>query len=157
MARERSSIEELFTKGVGVAIAVGALAVGVAAAVANQERARQIRADVQSQLDDLSHRVDELSAQATRVIQEKRPDIEETIAKSRRVVVDGLEKARTVVEQGAEKAQEYVHKAAQQSSGSAPAVDDVAEDASTSSDAHNPGAETRDFNVSGNGTGDGPH
>jgi ElaB/YqjD/DUF883 family membrane-anchored ribosome-binding protein len=157
MARERSSLEDLFTKGVGVAIAAGALAVGVAAAVANQERARQIRADVQSQIDDLSRRVDDLSAQATRVIQEKRPDIEETIAKSRRVVVDGLEKARTVVEQGAEKAQEYVHKAAQQSSGSATTVDDVADDGHTTSGDHDSGAETRDFNVSGNGTGDGPH
>ena len=110
MAREKSSIEDLLTKGVGVAIAVGALAAGVAAAVANQERARQIRGDVQTQLDELSRRVDDLSAQATRVIQEKRPDIEETIARSRRVVVDGLEKARTVVEQGADKAQEYVTK-----------------------------------------------
>src|SRR4051812_14470315 len=112
MAREKSSTEELFTKGFGVAVAVGALAVGVAAAVFNQERARQIRADVQTQLDELGRRVDDLTSQATRVMEEKRPDIENTIAKGKQAVVDGLEKARSAVEQSADKAQEYVQKTA---------------------------------------------
>jgi ABC-type transporter Mla subunit MlaD len=165
MAGQKSSGEDLFAKGVGVAIAVGALAAGLAAALMNQERARQIRADVQTQLDELGRRVDDLSAQAARVVQEKRPDIENTISKSRQAVVDGLEKARTVVEQGAEKAQEYVHKASQQASSAADnaadtvsaAVDDVADDARMAADNFDPGAETRDLNISGNGSSDGPH
>jgi ElaB/YqjD/DUF883 family membrane-anchored ribosome-binding protein len=165
MAGQKSSTEDLLGKGLGVAFAVGALAVGVAAALMNQEKARQIRAEVQSQLDDLGRRVDELSAQAARVVQEKRPDIENTITKSRQAVVDGLEKARTVVEQGAERAQEYVHKAAQQSSSTAEnagdtvssAVEDVADDARMASDEFTPGAETRDLNMNGNGASEGPH
>jgi ElaB/YqjD/DUF883 family membrane-anchored ribosome-binding protein len=165
MAGEKSSSEDLFAKGLGVAFAMGALAVGVAAALMNQERARQIRAEVQSQLDDLGRRVDDLSAQATRMVQEKRPDIENTITKSRQAVVDGLEKARNVVEQGAERAQEYVHKAAQQTSGAAEkagdtvssTVEDVADDARMAADDFNPGVETRDFNINGNGASEGPH
>jgi ElaB/YqjD/DUF883 family membrane-anchored ribosome-binding protein len=155
----------LFAKGLGVAVAVGALAVGVVAALMNQERARQIRADVQGQLDELGKRVDDLSSQAARVVQERRPDIENTISRSRQAVVDGLDKARNVVEQGAEKAQEYVHKAAQQSASTAEdvgdtvsaAVDDVADDARMAADEFDRGAETRDLNISGNGSSDGSH
>jgi ElaB/YqjD/DUF883 family membrane-anchored ribosome-binding protein len=165
MAGQRSSGEDLFAKGLGVAVAVGALAVGVVAALMNQERARQIRADVQGQLDELGKRVDDLSSQAARVVQERRPDIENTISRSRQAVVDGLDKARNVVEQGAEKAQEYVHKAAQQSASTAEdvgdtvsaAVDDVADDARMAVDEINHGAETRDLNISGNGSSDGSH
>jgi len=159
------------------------LAVGVAAAVFNQERARQIRADVQTQLDELGRRVDDLTSQATRVMEEKRPDIENTIAKGKQAVVDGLEKARSAVEQSADKAQEYVQKTAKdvpdqaEQAGDAMkdaadtvgdnvsgAVDDVqmaaddvrmsAEDAVDSIDT-NAGAETRDLNLNGNGTGSG--
>ena len=166
MARERSSMEDLLAKGVGVAFAVGALAVGVAAAVANQERARQVRADVQTQLDELGRRVDDLSAQASRVLQEKRPEIEDTIAKSRRAVVDGLDKARSVVEQGAERAQVYVQKASQQASsaanqttstntGTSTDVTQAADDFPSTPTDYSSGAETRDFNVSGNGSGNG--
>jgi ElaB/YqjD/DUF883 family membrane-anchored ribosome-binding protein len=165
MAGQRSSGEDLFAKGLGVAVAVGALAVGVVAALMNQERARQIRADVQGQLDELGKRVDDLSSQAARVVQERRPDIENTISRSRQAVVDGLDKARNVVEQGAEKAQEYVHKAAQQSASTAEdvgdtvsaAVDDVADDARMAADEFDRGAETRDLNISGNGSSDGSH
>ncbi|MEO5950880.1 MAG: hypothetical protein ABIQ44_00250 [Chloroflexia bacterium] len=107
---KKTSIEDLFTKGVGIAFAVGALAFGIAAAALNNERSRQIREEVQGRMDDLGKRVDELSSQAARAIDERKPEIEETIQKSRQAVVDGLDRAKEMVEQGAERAQSYVHR-----------------------------------------------
>lgn len=120
-------------KALGLAVALGALAVGVAATVANNERTRQLREEMKVRLDDLGRRVDDLSgqaqqrvtdlslqaqsrvsdlsSQAQRTIEERRPEIEQTIQKSREAVLGGLDKARSVVEQGADKAQEYVQRA----------------------------------------------
>jgi len=174
MARDRSSVEDLFAKSIGVAFAVGALGLGVAAALMNQERARQVRAEIQVQLDELRQRIDELSAQAAKVIDERRPDFEDTIAKSRQAVVGSLDKARTAVEQGAGKAQDYVQKATQQASGATDAaastasatmgdtadtagatMDDVAGNLSDSATDPGTGAETRDLNLNGNDMNDG--
>lgn len=111
MAEEKkTSFEDLFTKSVGIAFALGALAFGVAAAALNNERARQIREEVEGRLNDLGKRVDDLSAQAARAIDERKPEIEETIQKGRQAVVEGLDRAREMVEQGAERAQSYVHR-----------------------------------------------
>ncbi len=115
------------SKGLGIAVALGALAVGVATAVMNNDRTRQVRDELKQRVDELGRRVDELtaeaqkratelSAQAQRTIEERRPDIESTIQKSREAVIEGLDKAKTVVEQGAEKAQEYVQRASTQAS-----------------------------------------
>lgn len=170
MANERPTPEDLFAKSVGVAVAVGALAVGVAAAVLNQERARQMRAEVQGQIDELGKRIDDLSSRAARLLEEKRPDIESTLAKSRQAVIDGLERAKGIVEQGAERAQDYVHKASHQAAGSAEnvekawddtaetvgtAVEDVADDARNAADDFGMGGETRNLHT--NGSTDGPH
>ncbi len=108
---KKTSFEDLFTKSVGIAFALGALAFGVAAAALNNDRARKIREEVQGRMDDLGKRVDELSSQAARALDERKPEIEETIQKGRQAVVDGLDKAREMVEQGAERAQSYVHRA----------------------------------------------
>lgn len=111
MAGQKSSGEELFSKGLGVAIALGALAVGVAAAMMNNERSRQMREELRGRVDELGRKVEDLSAQADRMMQERRPEIEQTIQRSRRAAVEGLDKVRSVVEQGADKAQEYVQRA----------------------------------------------
>lgn len=92
------------TRGLGMAIALGALAVGAAAAFLNSERTRQMRQDLERQINDLSNRMDhELAA--------RRPEIEDAIHRGRQVAVESLEKMKGVVEQGADKAQEYVHRA----------------------------------------------
>ena len=128
MAEEKkTSFEDLFGKSIGLAIALGALAVGVAAAALNNERARQMRQEVQGRLDDLGKRVDELSAQATRALEERRPEIEETIQKGRKAVVEGLDKAREMVEQGAERAQGYVHRTTEKAQATTNGVHDESE------------------------------
>ena len=58
--------DDALTKALGVAIALGALAVGVGAALANNERTRQMRAEMKQRLDELGRRVDDLSAEAQR-------------------------------------------------------------------------------------------
>jgi len=92
------------TRGLGVAIAVGALAAGAVAAFLNNERARQMRDDLQRQINDLSGRLDhELEA--------RRPEIEGAIQRGRQAAVEGLDRMKGVVEQSADKAQDYVQKA----------------------------------------------
>ncbi len=128
MAEDRkTSFEDLFSKGFGVAMALGALAVGIAAAALNTERTRQMREEVQSRLDDLGKRVDELSAQAARALDERRPEIEDALDRSRKAVVQGLDKAREMVEQGAERAQTYVRPTAERSEPSTNGVHDNTE------------------------------
>ena len=113
--------ENIITRGFGFAVALGALAIGVAAAVANNERTKQLRSEVQGRVDELGRRIDDLSAQARQTIEERRPEIEQTIERGRNVAVEGLEKmkgvvgpgvekVRDVVEQGAERAQEMVQR-----------------------------------------------
>lgn len=100
------------TRGLGMAIAAGALAAGAVAAFLNNERTRQMRADLQRQIDDLTVRLDhELTA--------RRPEIENAIQRGRHAAVEGLERMKGVVEQGAEKAQDYVQKASVRASDSA--------------------------------------
>ena len=71
------------TRGLGVAIALGALAVGAAAAFLNSERNREMREDLQRQITDLSGRMDqELSA--------RRPEIEDAIQRGRQAAVENL-------------------------------------------------------------------
>ena len=115
---KKTSFEDLFGKGIGIVVALGALAVGVAAAILNNERTQQMRQEVQGRLDDLGKRVDELSAQAARALEERKPDIEETIERSRKAVAEGLDRAREVVEQGAERAQSYVNRAGEKTAAS---------------------------------------
>jgi ABC-type transporter Mla subunit MlaD len=110
--QNKVSFEDLLGKSLGVVVAIGALAVGIAAAAMNNERSRQMRDEVKTRLDVLGKRVDDLSAQANRALGEHRPEIEQTIQKGREAVVQGLDKARTVVEQGAERAQTYVNRTA---------------------------------------------
>ncbi|HET9494183.1 MAG TPA: hypothetical protein VFR15_08140, partial [Chloroflexia bacterium] len=119
MSRQRP--EDIVGRGLGFAVALGALALGVAAALMNSERTRQMREELRGRVDDLGKRVDELSAQAGRMIEERRPEIEETIERGRKVVLEGLDKAKSAVDQGAERAQEYVHR-------SGPGLRDTAED-----------------------------
>jgi ABC-type transporter Mla subunit MlaD len=92
------------TKGLSIAVALGALAFGAAAAMLNSERTRQLRQDLERQIDDLSNRLE-------RALAERRPDIEEAIQRSRQAAVDGLDKVKGAVEQSADKAQEYVYRA----------------------------------------------
>src|SRR5438046_47264 len=92
------------TKGLSMAVALGALAFGAAAALLNSERTKQMRQDLERQIQDLSNRLEVALA-------ERRPEIDDAIQKSRKVAVDGLEKFKGVVEQSADKAQEYVHRA----------------------------------------------
>ena len=110
--QKKVSFEDILSRSLGVAVAVGALAVGIAAAAMNSERSRQMREEVKTRLDVLGKRVDDLSAQANRAIDQHRPEIESTIQKGRQAVVEGLDKARTVVEQGAERAHTYVNRTA---------------------------------------------
>jgi len=100
------------TRGLGVAIALGALAVGAAAAFLNSERNREMREDLQRQITDLSGRMDqELSA--------RRPEIEDAIQRGRQAAVESLDRVKTAVEQGADFAQEYVRKASVKTSDAA--------------------------------------
>ena len=96
--------EDPLTRGFTMLVAVGALAFGAVAALMNSERTRQMRQDLEGQINDLSGRLD-------RTLQERRPEIEDAIQKGRRAAVDSLEKAKGVVEQGADKAHEYVQRA----------------------------------------------
>src|SRR3954453_2801142 len=96
--------EDPLTRGFTMLVAVGALAFGAVAALMNSERTRQMRRDLEGQINDLSAKLD-------RTLQERRPEIEDAIQKGRRAAVDSLEKAKGVVEQGADKAQEYVQRA----------------------------------------------
>ena len=57
MSRQRP--EDMVGRGLGVAVALGALALGVAAALMNSERTRQMRDDLRHRVDDLGRRVDE--------------------------------------------------------------------------------------------------
>ncbi len=114
MARDRSTGEEIFSKSLGFAIALGSLAFGVAAAMMNNERTRQMQEELRQRMDELGRKMEDFSAQAQGAIQDRRPEIEDTIQRSRRAAVDGLEKAKGVVEQGADKAQEYVQRMSQQ-------------------------------------------
>ncbi|MFL5735703.1 MAG: hypothetical protein ACJ78Q_21300 [Chloroflexia bacterium] len=98
------------TRGLSMAIALGALAFGAAAALLNGERTKQLREDLERQIDDLSNRLE-------RALAERRPDIEEAIQRSRQVAVDGLDKVKGAVEQSADKAQEYVYKASSRTAG----------------------------------------
>src|SRR5947207_1963230 len=75
------------TKGLSMAVALGALAFGAAAAFLNSERTRQLREDMDRQIQDLSNRLE-------RALAERRPDIEEAIQRSRQVAVTGLGKAK---------------------------------------------------------------
>lgn len=142
---EKTSGKDGLSKGLSVAVALGALAVGVATAVVNNGRTKQVREDLRQRLDELGKRVDELTAeaqkrasdlstQAQRTLEERRPEIESTIQKGREAVIEGLDKAKTAVEQGAEKAQEYVQRASAQAADkvddAAGAVENVAQDAS---------------------------
>lgn len=100
------------SKGLGMAIALGALAVGAAAAFLNSERTRQMREDLQRQISDLSDRMDrELTA--------RRPEIEDAIQRGRQVAVESLERVKGAVEQGADRAQEYVQRASVKTSDAA--------------------------------------
>lgn len=142
---EKTSGSDGLSKGLSVAVALGALAVGVATAVVNNGRTKQTREELRQRVDELGMRVDELTAeaqkraadfsvQAQRTLEERRPDIESAIQKGREAVIEGLDKAKTVVEQGAEKAQEYVQRvstqAAEKADDAASTVADVAQDAS---------------------------
>lgn len=124
----KSSTEETLTRALGVMIALGALAVGAAAAVMNNERSKQMRDDMKLRVDELGKRVDDLSSQAKRTLEERRPEIEDTINRSRQAAVEGLEKVKTVVEQGSDKAQEYVQRMSQQGqNGASEAADKAGE------------------------------
>ncbi len=116
---ERRSNDDILAKAFGVAVAVGALAVGVASAVVNGERTRQMREEMRLRVDELGKRVDDLQVQAQRTIEENRPQVESAIERGRQAVVEGFEKARVAVEQTADKAQEYVQRTAQQAGGDA--------------------------------------
>jgi hypothetical protein len=87
-----------------MAVALGALAFGAAAAFLNSERTRKLREDLERQIQDVSNRLE-------RGLAERRPDIEQAIQRSRQAAVTGLEKAKGAVEVSADKAQEYVHRA----------------------------------------------
>ena len=78
------------TKGLSMAVALGAWAFGAAAAFLNSERTRQLREDMDRQIQDLSNRLE-------RSLAERRPDIEEAIQRSRQVAVTGLEKSKGAV------------------------------------------------------------
>jgi hypothetical protein len=93
-----------------MAVALGALAFGAAAAMLNSERMKEMRRDLERQIDDLSNRLE-------RSLAERRPDIEEAIQRSRQAAVDGLDRVKVAVEQGADKAQEYVYKASSRTAG----------------------------------------
>ena len=110
MAENKS--DDLIGKGIGMAVALGALALGVATALMNNERSRQMRAELQGRVDDLGRRVDDLSAQARHRLDERRPDIEQGIQRGRQAAVEGLEKVKSVMEQGAEKAKDWVEQGA---------------------------------------------
>ena len=73
-----------------MAVALGAWAFGAAAAFLNSERTRQLREDMDRQIQDLSNRLE-------RSLAERRPDIEEAIQRSRQVAVTGLEKSKGAV------------------------------------------------------------
>ncbi len=113
MAGQKSTGEEILSRTLGIVIAAGALAVGVAAALMNNERTRQVQEELRARVDELGKQVSDLTTQAQSAILERRPEIEQTIQRSRRAALDGLEKAKSVVEQGADKAQEYVQRAGQ--------------------------------------------
>ena len=87
MAENKS--DDFIGKGVGMIVALGALALGVAAAVMNNERTRQMRAELKERVDDLGRRVDDLSTQARHRLEERRPDIEELIQRGRHAAVEG--------------------------------------------------------------------
>jgi hypothetical protein len=80
----------------------------------NNERSRQMREDLKLRMDDLSKQVENLTAKAEQALEQRRPDIEETIQRGRKVAASGLDKAKSLVDQSAERAQEYVQKMGQQ-------------------------------------------
>jgi len=111
MAENKS--DYLILKGLVLIVATGALALGVAAALMNNERSRQMREEFRGRIDDLGRRVDDLSAEARHRLDERRPDIEQGIQRGRQAAVEGLEKVRSAMEQGAEKAKVWVDQGAE--------------------------------------------
>ena len=91
------------SRGLSMAVALGALAFGAATAVVNSERTKQMRQDLERQIEVLSGKLE-------RALEERKPEIEDAIQRSRKVAVDGLEKVKGAVEVSADKAQEYVHR-----------------------------------------------
>ncbi len=110
MAENKS--DDLVGKGIGLVVAAGALAFGVAAALMNNERSRQMREEFRGRIDDLGRRVDDLSAGARHRLDERRPDIEQGIQRGRQAAVVGLDKVKSAMEQGAEKAKVWVDQGA---------------------------------------------
>ncbi len=104
MADGQSRGGDPLTRALGIGIALGALAFGAVAAIMNSERTRQMRDDLERQIQDLNRKLETALA-------ERRPDIEQAIEKSRQVAVQGLDRVKGVVEEGADRAHEYVQRA----------------------------------------------
>lgn len=109
MSGQNRRTDDPVARGLSMAVALGALAFGAATAFLNSERMRQMRVDLERQIDDLSKRMES-------TLEERRPEIEDAIERSRRVAMQGLEKVKSAVEEGADMAQTYVQRTTSQAS-----------------------------------------